>query len=130
MVLAGCRVLSAAGAVRRLSDVLMSPPHGLTRRGKSRTRADRNIVVTESRSMCAGNGGCHLSWPPWQKDRHTHIRAQVMARATGAPHLDSQCDLQAGRGPGALSVEDGLHRALRAALHQRSVLHARVLELE
>ncbi|WP_283139459.1 type II toxin-antitoxin system VapB family antitoxin [Rhizohabitans arisaemae] len=28
-----------------------------------------------------------------------------------------------------LYLEDGLHRALRAALHQRSVLHARVLEL-
>jgi Arc/MetJ family transcription regulator len=26
-------------------------------------------------------------------------------------------------------LEDGLHRALRAALHQRSVLHARVLEI-
>jgi len=31
---------------------------------------------------------------------------------------------------GELYLEDGLHRALRAALHQRSVLHARVLELE
>jgi len=27
---------------------------------------------------------------------------------------------------GELYLEDGLHRALRAALHQRSVLHARV----
>lgn len=26
-------------------------------------------------------------------------------------------------------LEDGLHRALRAALHQRPVIHARVLEL-
>lgn len=31
---------------------------------------------------------------------------------------------------GDLYLEDGLHRALRAALHQRSVLHARILELE
>jgi Arc/MetJ family transcription regulator len=30
---------------------------------------------------------------------------------------------------GALYLEDGLHRALRAALQQRSVLHARVLVL-
>ena len=30
---------------------------------------------------------------------------------------------------GQLYLEDGLHRALRAALHQRNVLHARVLEL-
>ena len=30
---------------------------------------------------------------------------------------------------GDLYLEDGLHRALRAALHQRSILHARVLEL-
>ena len=31
---------------------------------------------------------------------------------------------------GDLYLEDGLHRALRAALHQRSVLHARVVEVE
>lgn len=31
---------------------------------------------------------------------------------------------------GELYLEDGLHRALRAALQQRNVLHARVLELE
>ena len=30
---------------------------------------------------------------------------------------------------GRLFLEDGLHRALRAALQQRSTLHARVLEL-
>ncbi|MDP9443868.1 MAG: type II toxin-antitoxin system VapB family antitoxin [Actinomycetota bacterium] len=30
---------------------------------------------------------------------------------------------------GDLYLEDGLHRALRAALHQRQVLHARVHEL-
>ena len=30
---------------------------------------------------------------------------------------------------GGLYLEDGLHRALRAALHQRSILHARVHEL-
>jgi Arc/MetJ family transcription regulator len=31
---------------------------------------------------------------------------------------------------GTLYLEDGLHRAVRAALHQRPVLHARVLMLE
>ncbi|MGH3318706.1 MAG: type II toxin-antitoxin system VapB family antitoxin [Streptosporangiaceae bacterium] len=31
---------------------------------------------------------------------------------------------------GELYLEDGLHRALRAALHQRVVLHARVLNLD
>ena len=31
---------------------------------------------------------------------------------------------------GELYLEDGLHRALRAALQQRPMLHARVLELE
>ncbi|WP_134767917.1 type II toxin-antitoxin system VapB family antitoxin [Nocardioides sp. 1609] len=31
---------------------------------------------------------------------------------------------------GELYLEDGLHRALRAALHQRNVLHARVLEMD
>lgn len=30
---------------------------------------------------------------------------------------------------GELYLEDGLHRALRAALQQRNILHARVLEL-
>ena len=31
---------------------------------------------------------------------------------------------------GTLYLEDGLHRALRAALHQRPTLHARVLVIE
>ena len=31
---------------------------------------------------------------------------------------------------GDLSLEDGLHRALRAALHQRLMIHARVLVLD
>ncbi|MGI4893524.1 MAG: type II toxin-antitoxin system VapB family antitoxin [Janthinobacterium lividum] len=30
---------------------------------------------------------------------------------------------------GSMYLEDGLHRAVRAALHQRQVLHARVLTL-
>ena len=30
---------------------------------------------------------------------------------------------------GVLYLEDGLHRALRAALQQRNILHARVLEV-
>jgi Arc/MetJ family transcription regulator len=34
------------------------------------------------------------------------------------------------RWKGELYLEDGLHRALRAALHQRSVLHVRILELD
>ena len=31
---------------------------------------------------------------------------------------------------GELYLEDGLHRALRAALQQRQTMHARVLELD
>ncbi len=31
---------------------------------------------------------------------------------------------------GTLYLEDGMHRALRAALHQRNVLHVRVLDLD
>lgn len=31
---------------------------------------------------------------------------------------------------GRLYLEDGLHRALRAALQQRSTMHARVLDLD
>ena len=34
------------------------------------------------------------------------------------------------RWKGELYLEDGLHRALRAALHQRSVLHVRLLDLD
>ena len=34
------------------------------------------------------------------------------------------------RWQGELYLEDGLHRAVRAALQQRQVLHARVLDLE
>lgn len=34
------------------------------------------------------------------------------------------------RWQGDLYLEDGLHRALRAALQQRQLLHARVLELD
>ena len=34
------------------------------------------------------------------------------------------------RWQGDLYLEDGLHRALRAALQQRHVLHARVLDLD
>ena len=31
---------------------------------------------------------------------------------------------------GALYLEDGLHRAVRTALHHRSIMHARVLDLD
>lgn len=31
---------------------------------------------------------------------------------------------------GTLYLEDGLHRALRSALHHRTVMHARVLDLD
>ena len=31
---------------------------------------------------------------------------------------------------GELYLEDGLHRALRAALHQRTTVHARILDLD
>lgn len=34
------------------------------------------------------------------------------------------------RWKGVLYLEDGLHRAVRTALHQRSILHARVLDLD
>jgi Arc/MetJ family transcription regulator len=34
------------------------------------------------------------------------------------------------RWTGELYLEDGLHRALRTALHHRTVLHARVLDLD
>lgn len=31
---------------------------------------------------------------------------------------------------GVLYLEDGVHRALRSALHHRSVIHARILDLD
>lgn len=31
---------------------------------------------------------------------------------------------------GVLYLEDGMHRALRSALHHRSVIHARILDLD
>ncbi len=34
------------------------------------------------------------------------------------------------RWKGVLYLEDGLHRAVRTALHQRTILHARVLDLD
>jgi Arc/MetJ family transcription regulator len=34
------------------------------------------------------------------------------------------------QGQGKLYLEDGLHRAVRTALHQRAVLHARVLVID
>ena len=34
------------------------------------------------------------------------------------------------RWQGTLYLEDGLHRAVRAALHQRPLIHARVLDLD
>ena len=42
---------------------------------------------------------------------------------------DAEARAHVVRGHGELYLEDGLHRALRAALQQRHVLHARVHEM-
>ena len=45
------------------------------------------------------------------------------------PPSTATCSPTSCSGEGDLYLEDGLHRALRAALHQRPALHARVLVL-
>ena len=54
-------------------------------------------------------------------DLHTVLDADSTFYGDLFPHVI--------RWRGELYLEDGLHRALRAALHQRTVLHVRVLEL-
>ena len=46
------------------------------------------------------------------------------------PTLPGDLFPHAVRWSGELFLEDGLHRALRAALHQRTALHVRVLDLD
>src|ERR1700728_1554013 len=55
-------------------------------------------------------------------DLHTVLDADSTFYGDLFPHVI--------RWRGQLYLEDGLHRALRAALHQRTVLHVRVLELD
>ncbi len=55
-------------------------------------------------------------------DLHTVLAADATFYGDLFPHVISW--------RGKLFLESGLHRALRAALQQRSVLHVRVLELD
>ena len=59
------------------------------------------------------------------------VRHEIETRPSGY-YVDIYASMlnQSGGLRSELYLEDGLHRALRAALHQRSVLHVRVLELD
>lgn len=76
----------------------------------------------------------------WAELPPTQIRLSELITTKGTLHLDTLLaedstyygDLFAHvvEWHGELYLEDGLHRALRAALQQRPVIHARVLLLE
>lgn len=76
----------------------------------------------------------------WAQVAPTQVRLDQLVTVKDTLHLGSLLaeestfygDLFAHvvRWRGDLYLEDGLHRALRAALQQRKVLHARILDLE
>ncbi|WP_110207821.1 type II toxin-antitoxin system VapB family antitoxin [Nocardioides daejeonensis] len=82
----------------------------------------------------------HMTSAAWAQVAPTQVRLDQLVTVKDTLHLDSLLaeestfygDLFAHvvRWRGDLYLEDGLHRALRAALHQRKVLHARVYEWE
>ena len=75
----------------------------------------------------------------WYKVAPQQVRLGDLVTTTStlnlATLLDSDCTFYGDLFPhvvswrGTLYLEDGVHRALRTALHHRSVIHARVLEL-
>jgi Arc/MetJ family transcription regulator len=82
----------------------------------------------------------HLTTNDWSKIPPRQVRMEELVTTTKVLKLDRLLspdstffgDLfpHAVQWRGELYLEDGLHRALRAALHQRTVLHVRVLELD
>ena len=93
---------------KRVGDSRPYPPHGL-------------------------NSGAWAALPPRQ------VRLDELVTTKDTLRLDALLDEDSTfygdlfahvvRWHGELYLEDGLHRALRAALHQRHVLHARVHEM-
>ncbi len=82
----------------------------------------------------------HLSTKDWSRIPPRQVRLETLVTTTTVLKLDRLLsedstfygDLfpHAVQWRGELYLEDGIHRALRAALQQRTILHARVLELD
>ena len=69
------------------------------------------------------------------EDKLTTVKGNVAEIILVNPHSTLVLDVKDESGKtvkwrGELFLEDGLHRAVRAALQQRTVLHARVLDLD
>ncbi|MEV0699465.1 type II toxin-antitoxin system VapB family antitoxin [Saccharopolyspora sp. NPDC050389] len=81
-----------------------------------------------------------LSLRDWANVPPRPVRMEDLVTTTKVLHLDRLLSPDSTffgdlfphvvRWRGELFLEDGLHRALRAALHQRTVLHVRVLDLD
>jgi Arc/MetJ family transcription regulator len=82
----------------------------------------------------------HLSTRDWSKIPPRQVRMEELVTTTKVLRLDRLFSADstffrdlfphAVQWRGELFLEDGLHRALRAALYQRTTLHVRVLELD
>lgn len=76
----------------------------------------------------------------WASIAPVQVRLEELVTTKATLHLDALLDEDSTffgdlfahvvRWEGDLYLEDGLHRALRAALQKRSVLHARILDLD
>ncbi|WP_101525654.1 type II toxin-antitoxin system VapB family antitoxin [Nocardioides houyundeii] len=81
----------------------------------------------------------HLSSRSWAEIPPSQVRLDQLVTTKDTLHLMALLDEDSTffgdlfahvvRWRGELYLEDGLHRALRAALHQRNVLHARVYDM-
>lgn len=82
----------------------------------------------------------NLSTKDWSRIPPRQVRLETLVTTTTVLKLDRLLssdstfygDLfpHAVQWRGELYLEDGIHRALRAALQQRTILHARVLDLD
>ena len=82
----------------------------------------------------------HLTSRQWAAIPPSQVRLDQLVTTKDTLHLVALLDENSTfygdlfahvvRWQGELYLEDGLHRALRTALHQRSVLHARILDLD
>ncbi len=82
----------------------------------------------------------HLTTKDWSRIPPRQVRLETLVTTTTVLKLDrllsSDSTFYGDLFPhavlwrGELYLEDGIHRALRAALQQRTILHARVLELD
>ena len=82
----------------------------------------------------------HLTSRQWAAIPPSQVRLDQLVTTKDTLHLVALLDENSTfygdlfahvvRWRGELYLEDGLHRALRAALHQRNVLHARIHDLD